>query len=58
MMKPRAIKNKTGTLTAYEDDKGKRSIEIDIRHDAMTTKQARTIHSKLLELIIWCDRLA
>ena len=57
-MKPRPIKNASVTLSCHENDKGKRSIEIYIRHDAMPVQQAKTIHSRLLEMIVWCERLA
>jgi hypothetical protein len=56
--KPRTIKNASVTLKANENDKGKRSIEINIRHDSMTPSQAKTIHSRLLEMIVWCEKLA
>lgn len=58
MKKPRNIKNKSVSLTANESAKGKRTIEIDVRNDAMSAREAKTLHSKLLEFIVWCDRLA
>uniref|UniRef100_A0A6M3LEM9 Uncharacterized protein n=1 Tax=viral metagenome TaxID=1070528 RepID=A0A6M3LEM9_9ZZZZ len=58
MKKPRTIRNKSVNLSCQQDDKGKRSIEIDIRHEAMTPLQASTVRGSLDEMIAWCEAKA
>ena len=54
--KPRPIKNKSVVLFCKEDAKGKRRIDITVIQSAMTSKQACTLHSALLHMIVWCDQ--
>jgi len=55
--KPRNIKNKSCTLKCNENSKGIRTIDIAIKNQAMHPKQAKTIHSTLLQMIVWCESL-
>lgn len=55
MKKPRTISNATGKLACHEDAKGKRTIEMNLRSESMPASQAKTIHSRLVQMIVWCD---
>ena len=58
MKKPRTIKNALVLLSCHENDKGKRSIEINIMHDAMPVQQAKTVMDRLSKMIAWCSAKA
>jgi hypothetical protein len=58
MKKPRKLNTRSIKLGGIEDEKGKRVIQIHAHAENMTAKEAKTLHSRLLEFIVWCDRLA
>jgi len=56
MKKPRSINNQSVSLSCHKEPGAqKRTIKIEVKHDAMPAAQAITIRDRLSQMIAWCE---